>query len=158
DVEALRALFTELEFTSLLKELLPIVEAAPGNYSDARSAQDVEAVLRALAPGEALAVAVEEQAEIRQVEADDEADSDMLPLIADSAEPKSKAFAISAVSGSALAIAPETEAFGALKTALANTYLPKSIHDWKSAVDATPEQAIAGVRHDTKLYSYLLDP
>src|SRR5206468_12618956 len=27
EVEALRALFTELEFTSLLKELLPVVEA-----------------------------------------------------------------------------------------------------------------------------------
>src|SRR5438270_4266041 len=30
DIEALRALFTELEFTSLLKELLPVVEAPAG--------------------------------------------------------------------------------------------------------------------------------
>ncbi len=34
DVEALRELFTELEFTSLLKELLPVVEAAEGNYRE----------------------------------------------------------------------------------------------------------------------------
>src|SRR4051812_18114182 len=38
DVDALRQLFTELEFTSLLKELLPVVEAAEGNYREAKSA------------------------------------------------------------------------------------------------------------------------
>src|SRR5262249_54366542 len=37
DVEALRALFQELEFTSLLKELLPVVEAKPGDYREAES-------------------------------------------------------------------------------------------------------------------------
>src|SRR6266853_2682608 len=34
DVEALRALFTELEFTSLLKELLPVVEVTEAHYAD----------------------------------------------------------------------------------------------------------------------------
>ena len=47
DVEALRSLFTELEFTSLLKELLPVVEAAPGNYREAKSAADIESLLKA---------------------------------------------------------------------------------------------------------------
>src|SRR6267154_106318 len=51
DVEALRALFTELEFTSLLKELLPVVEAPAGNYREAESVADVESALSALAPG-----------------------------------------------------------------------------------------------------------
>src|SRR5213079_3138361 len=46
DVESLRALFTELEFTSLLKELLPVVEVSDTNYTEAKSAADVEAVLR----------------------------------------------------------------------------------------------------------------
>src|SRR5262249_33444473 len=44
DVEALRALFTELEFTSLLKELLPVVEVSDARYGEAESAADVAAV------------------------------------------------------------------------------------------------------------------
>ena len=35
NVEALRALFTELEFTTLLKELLPVVEASEAHYTEA---------------------------------------------------------------------------------------------------------------------------
>ena len=46
DVEALRALFTELEFTSLLKELLPVVEVTEAHYTEAKSADDVDAVLK----------------------------------------------------------------------------------------------------------------
>src|SRR5437016_2223748 len=61
DVESLRALFTALEFTSLLKELLPVVEVSDTNYTEAKSAADIESVLRGLAPGGALAVAVEQQ-------------------------------------------------------------------------------------------------
>src|SRR5579871_2853394 len=47
DSEALRALFTELEFNSLLKELLPTAEVTESDYADATTAADVEAVLRA---------------------------------------------------------------------------------------------------------------
>ena len=39
DVDALRSLFTELEFTSLLKELLPVVEASETHYTEAKSAR-----------------------------------------------------------------------------------------------------------------------
>jgi len=46
DVEALRALFTELEFTSLLRELLPVVGVSEAQYSEAKSAEDVERVVR----------------------------------------------------------------------------------------------------------------
>ena len=42
--DALRALFTELEFTSLLKELLPVVEVSEAHYAEAKSAADVESV------------------------------------------------------------------------------------------------------------------
>ena len=38
DVDALRALFTELEFTSLLKELLPVVEVGETHYTEAKLA------------------------------------------------------------------------------------------------------------------------
>src|SRR3989442_1634322 len=59
DIDTLRPLFTELEFTSLLKELLPVVEAPPGNYREAKSAADVEAILKARPENVPLAIAVE---------------------------------------------------------------------------------------------------
>ena len=64
DVEALRALFTELEFTSLLKELLPVVEVSEAHYTEAKSAADVEAVLKSVPSAGALAVAVEAESEV----------------------------------------------------------------------------------------------
>ena len=49
DVNLLRQLFTELEFTSLLKELLPEVQMAEAHYSEAQSAADVESILNSIA-------------------------------------------------------------------------------------------------------------
>ena len=164
DVEALRALFTELEFTSLLKELLPVVEAAVGNYREVESAAEVESALRALAPGAALAVAIEAEAAASEPEEeeDDDQESGMLPLTAanvlDKPADKSQAMAISITPGSALTIAPESPAMSALASALGNEGIPKAIHDWKSAWHALKGTALAGVHHDTRLYSYLLDP
>src|ERR1039458_8413365 len=60
DLDLLRQLFTELEFTSLLKELLPEVQVTESHYSEAHSAADVESVLRSLAAEGALAIAVEQ--------------------------------------------------------------------------------------------------
>ena len=45
DVEALRQLFTELEFTSLLKELLPVVAGHGGALHRGQIAADVERML-----------------------------------------------------------------------------------------------------------------
>src|SRR6202035_3676325 len=53
-LDALRELFTELEFTSLLKELLPVVEVTESHYSEAASAADVESILNSLADEGAL--------------------------------------------------------------------------------------------------------
>src|SRR2546423_1392013 len=55
DTEALRALFAELEFTTLLKELVPTLELHDTDYHDARSAKE----LQALKEAESLAVAME---------------------------------------------------------------------------------------------------
>src|SRR4029077_15805614 len=64
DIDNLSQLFTELEFTSLLKELLPVVQVTEAHYGEAESAEDVETILLSLAPESALAVSVElEEAE-----------------------------------------------------------------------------------------------
>src|SRR5437667_2214718 len=80
DVEALRALFTELEFTSLLKELLPVVEAAGGNYREAESAADVESVWKARSDGVPLATAGESVLASPKVEEEELQDEGLLPL------------------------------------------------------------------------------
>ena len=47
--------------TSLLKELLPVVEVGESHYGEAKTAAEVESVIRAVAPGGTLAIAVEQR-------------------------------------------------------------------------------------------------
>jgi len=164
DVETLRALFTELEFTSLLKELLPVVEVSEAHYSEAKSAAEVEAVLQAIPPNGALAVAVESETELpEEAEAEeDDSQEGMLPLTAEPAHTsRRRNLAISSAPGTALTVRSDAnEALARLQSALADTTLPKAIHNWKAASHALEEQGVVlnGVQHDPMLYSYLLDP
>jgi DNA polymerase-1 len=170
DVEALSSLFTDLEFTSLLKELLPVVEAAAGNYREVESAAEVESALRSLSPGAALAVAIEAAVASPEPEQEEEPEEGLLPLTAGTApesppapeieteKDKPRALAISVTPNSALTIAPGSPAMLALTSALSDAQIPKAVHDWKSAWHALGATALAGVHHDTRLYSYLLDP
>ena len=164
DIDSLRALFTELEFSSLLKELLPVVEAPAGNYRDAESAADVEAFLKALAAGEPLALAVEHGSQEPMAKSDEEEEPDgLLPLatppeVAGEGGPATPKMAISVAEGSALVILPGSPAARALGPALGNEQLRKAIHDWKSSSHTLSGIPLAGVEHDTRLYSYLLDP
>jgi len=161
DVEALRALFTELEFTSLLKEVLPVVETGPGDYGEAKSAAEIEAVVRRLGPGASLAVAVEieEQALETEGSPSEEPEEPWLLLNVETEDKNNpRALAISATTGSALTIRTGSEADAVLNSVLRDPTLPKAIHDWKAAAHVLPDTALEGVEHDTKLYSYLLDP
>ena len=164
DVEGLRELFTELEFTSLLKELLPVAEAAEGNYREVESAAEIQVALRTLAPGAALAVAIEAESVAQESEEEEEEDdqqTSMLPLTAGVPEAPAdnrRGLAISIAPNSALTITPGSPGVAAVNAALASGAIPKAIHDWKSAWHALGASALAGVRHDTRLYSYLLDP
>src|SRR5262249_37907948 len=104
DAEACRALFTELEFTSLLKELAPAAEPEAAAYREARSGKGVEQWRDALAKGNALGVAFETEpaAGSRQAaaeEEDDEAEGNLpLSLPAASREPQAGSIALSAAS------------------------------------------------------------
>ena len=163
DIEALRGLFTELEFTSLLKELLPVAEISEAHYSEAKSAADVDAVLSAIPPGGSLAVAVETESEVfSEEETEEEPEEGMLPLTAELiASERPRDLAISAMPGVAVTISADTaDATAKLKSALADANLPKAIHDWKAAIHVFEQQGIPlrGVPHDPILYSYLLDP
>jgi len=168
DVDALRELFTTLEFTSLLKELLPVVEVSESHYSEARSASDVENVVDAVAEGSALAVAVEKTGSnvIDEEAVEEEPQSTQMFLVGASMgpalpEPAAQRVAISAAAGSATIVKLNTgEAAGKLRSALANAAEPKAVHDYKAAIHSLAPLGITleGVRHDPMLYSYLLDP
>jgi DNA polymerase I len=164
DVDGLRALFIELEFTSLLKELLPVLQVSEAHYSEAKSAADIEAILRSIPSGGALAVAVDTLGETAdEVESEqDESESGMLLLTKDnepSGEPRN--IAISSTPGSALAISSKAQDVGSrLNSVLADDSVTKAIHNWKAAAHIFEAEGIMlrGVQHDSMLYSYLLDP
>ena len=179
DIEAMRAgepdlnlllqLFTELEFTSLLKELLPVVEVSEGRYSEAKSAADVEQVLKSREPGAILAVALEQEdpaAEIEEEENEEAPGEALLPLMgAALPEPEAGSAAISGAAGSAIKVKLDSgDAAASLRAALANAAIPKAIHDYKSALHVLEAQKkdrrieIGNVQHDPMLYSYLLNP
>jgi DNA polymerase I len=168
DVELLRQLFTELEFTSLLKELLPVVRVSEAHYEEARSAEDVERIVNSLAPGAVLAVAVESTEIVRpnagEEEAPEEDTESLLPLTDASpiaAESPSCRVAISAAAGEALLINLQASSAAAkLRSILASDEAAKSVHDYKSAMQTPGLQGIDlhNVQHDPMLYSYLLDP
>ena len=167
DVDALRALFTELEFTSLLKELLPVVEVSETHYVEAKSGADVERVVKSVVVGAALAVAVEQAepaATSEEEDVEEQAQETQLSLMggaltAPHPQP-SRRIAISSAAGSATVVKLDSNAAETLRAALANGAIPKAIHDYKSALHALAPLGIAveGVQHDPMLYSYLLDP
>ncbi len=169
DLDRLRQLFTELEFTSLLKELLPEVQITETHYSEAQSAADVEAVLNSVPGQGTLAIAVE----LGQSEALGEGEeepieeepqeamlplSDALPLSA--SEAALQRVAISATAGSAVIVKLDSGAAAAKLRSILASAKPKSVHDYKSAIHALDSKGIklSGIEHDTMLYSYLLDP
>jgi DNA polymerase I len=161
DVETLSRLFTELEFTSLLKELLPVIEVSEAHYTEAKSAAEVEAVLQAVSGS--LAVAVETNVSVmeQEREEEDEPQASMLPLTDEPLrESRPPNIAISAASGTAVVVGDAPGARARLAAALGDPALPKSIHDYKAAIHAleTREFELNGIRHDSMLYSYLLDP
>jgi len=186
DTEALRTLFTELEFTSLLKELLPVVEVTEARYTEAQSAADVESVLAAAA-GRIVALAVEsglfqanefrdgQVAQREEEEKQEEPEAQMSLLGADpKSHERSEAWgslenvpapelrvAISAAAGTATIAKFDAGEMGTrLRALLSDASVPKAIHDSKAATHALAPMGIelAGVQHDPMLYSYLLDP
>jgi DNA polymerase I len=167
DIDALRQLFTQLEFTSLLKELLPSMEVGEVQYSEASSAAEVEWIIKSVGKDGTLAVALEIKQPTPVVAADDDEDEPqenllpMTPGVTSTAVSAGHRIAISAQPATAITISlDDGEAATRLNSALADASLPKSIHDAKTATHALQSLDIRvdGLRHDPMLYSYLLDP
>jgi len=176
DVESLRALFAALEFTSLLKELLPVVEMKDGDYREINSKIEFEEYLKGLSGNAMLALAIptEDTESILTESAAEEdepqpAQSGFLALQPADAEDQSEDQSAGVIERIAVSNAPGAGAMVTLedkpltdrvKSMLEDAAVPKTVHDLKSALHHFGERGItlAGVKRDPMLYSYLLDP
>ncbi|MBI3478644.1 MAG: DNA polymerase I [Acidobacteria bacterium] len=168
DVEALRALFAELEFSSLLKEVLPVAEASEGNYREIGTIAELDQYLGGLADDTPLAIAIPtghtDEAEEEEEAEPEPAQAEFL-LLQPVDEPQVVApleriaFSIAAGSGAVVALSDKGLA-DRVKNLLEGEATPKAIHDLKSSLHHFSAQgvALAGVKHDPMLYSYLLNP
>ena len=167
DSDSLRALFTELEFTTLLKELVPTLELRDADYREAKSAGD----LKALEKAGPLAIAVEaaSQKNITEEEEQEETEPELetLPLLAP-IEPVNEPsisieVALSGEEGKAWTVTAGQEGNDLrreLKGILEDAKRPKAVHDYKAALRELQAHGIelAGVVDDPMLYSYLINP
>jgi DNA polymerase I len=169
DEGALRQLFSELEFSTLLKELAPEPVVREVHYSEAQSATEVNAILKSAGKTGQFALVIEgvqsvaANEEVADTDEEDSAQGSFLALdIAPKvAEMPMRRIGISAELGTAVTVAlSENSAAARLKEILADPIVPKTIHDFKAALHASEALGIQlnGVRHDGMLYSYLLDP
>ncbi|MGA3213917.1 MAG: DNA polymerase I [Terriglobales bacterium] len=177
DADAARELFTELEFTSLLKDFLPESETSATDYREASGADEVEALLQTAttAIGGALAIAFPHgggppaAAIGKDEDAEEEPGNNELALsasgepgTAQAANSRLERVALSAQAGTALTIGWESEGGRRLQSALGDSAVPKAVHDYKAALHvlnhADTGVELAGVRDDSLLFSYLLDP
>ncbi|HEY7405570.1 MAG TPA: DNA polymerase I [Candidatus Angelobacter sp.] len=165
DTDALRSLFSELEFTTLLKELVPEVEVKETDYRELKSVAEVKELRKAKAP---LAIAFEftATAKAEEEEPEDEAAPTSGELLFDAppaAEPSGAPLklAISIEPGKAFsAVLDGDEISVELKRLLSDPKISKTIHDYKAALRQLEPHGVelAGVGDEPMLYSYIINP
>src|ERR1700686_2043873 len=143
DADALRALFSELEFTTLLKEIAPSMEVRETDYRDLKSSEELKALTQSQAP---LAIALGIAAIIPETQPQEEEEEEAEPttgnLLFDGppvppvvAEPDSLKIGLSAEPGKAFTASVIDDQISAeLKQLLADPQTPKAIHDYKAAL------------------------
>jgi DNA polymerase-1 len=156
DLEACRELFTELEFTSMLRDLAPS-ESAPAIdlIEDPTAEQSSAFYAAARTHGFAFALdAVEPTAE----EPEDKTPQNLSLLdIVETAEKKTRCdIGVCAESGTALRLALTPE----LRALFEDATVPKQLHDWKLALHVLSglDVNLQGPVDDTMLLSYALNP
>jgi DNA polymerase-1 len=155
DVEACRELFTELEFTTMLKELEPVKPTIAVELIDQPAAAQLQCFYAA-ARAQGFALALDARTPSTTEE---EAPPPLQSLLDVAEEAEKKAnfqLGVAAEAGCALLV-PITDE---LRTLLADATIAKQVHDWKAALHALAAQNItlAGAVDDTMLLSYALNP
>ena len=173
DPAASRELYSELEFTTLLKELAPAAEAKPQVYNLKPTDAEVAALLKAARKtGLSIAICEDATALAAETKAEDDAENDIEPEKAinmglfaaaeaaacePAAAPAALQLGLAAAAGEPMLVLLDA---GGVRAALEDSKLPKQVHDLKALLHAlTPFGAeLNGVRDDVMLYSYLLNP
>jgi DNA polymerase-1 len=175
DNAACRTLFTELEFTTMLKDLAPDLTAATTTYKVSASAEDLATMLAearrvghlALAVAETTQTIAEESAAEPEVEAEP-APAETMSLFGVPTAPAVTVPVVERVDPAcrlglavtaAEAIEVSLDAPG-LREALADDSLPKQVHDLKAVLRALEPHSVllGGAVTDVMLQSYLLNP
>jgi DNA polymerase-1 len=176
DNAACRALFTELEFTTLLKDLAPDVDAVATTYNVQASAEELASLLdEARSAGTlAIALAANTQAISEELAAETDAEVEAEPAPAETMSlfgaPEEAQVVVAAAVGdpacriglavtAAHAIEVPLDAPG-LREALRDASLGKQVHDLKAVLRALEPHgaALGGAVTDVMLESYLLNP
>jgi len=172
DYEACRVLFNELEFTTLLKDFLQTTDQANVEYGELKSEQQLEKLLKQVKQGEiGLAVCAPSASPAGAEEKDDEPELPLLNMKSAAADDPVE-ISIAVQENKALTFRLGDTALSAkVESVLADESIPKSVHDYKSALRllwnflAVPQEVdivlclpLAGVRNDVMLFSYLLNP
>jgi DNA polymerase-1 len=156
DVEACRELFTELEFTSMLRDLAPSTSGASAELIDEPTEAQAFAFY-STARVKGFAFAPDAAAPLPQ-ETEDEVPQTMSLLDVAEAAEKKGSFSVGVCAEAATALRlPLTPELRAL---LEDAKVPKRMHDWKSALHALGAHGVAlrGAVDDTMLLSYALNP
>jgi DNA polymerase-1 len=158
DLEACRELFTELEFTSMLRELAPS-ESGPVVALIEEPTEAQAATFYAAARAGGFAFALDTKLPVPE-EAEDEPQRSLSLLdVVEAAEKNKQAgfnVGVCAEPATALRLTLTAE----LRTLLEDAAIPKQTHDWKSALHLLTAQSVAlrGAVDDTMLLSYALNP
>jgi DNA polymerase-1 len=172
DVSACRTLFTELEFTTLLKELAPSELSRAVDYVTEPTTDDIAEFARAArANGFALAVAssrleeVTEQVSEQESEAIEEREPelktmsmlDMFEAAEGIVQPAPAVFRLAVASSPGKSLLVGLEDVRAL---LEDETVPKRVHDLKGTVRVLEQHGVElrGAGDDLMLYSYLVNP
>jgi DNA polymerase-1 len=160
DIEACRELFTELEFTSMLRDLAPATGGAVVELIDTPTAEQSAAFYTAAAKG--FAFTLDLAPPKPEVEEEEAQQSMSLLDVAEAVEKQEKdrqlgfCIGVSADPATALCL-PLTQELRAL---LEDEVVPKRTHDFKSALHLLTAQGITlrGAIDDSMLLSYALNP
>ncbi len=156
DLEACRALFTELEFTSMLRDLAPAEGGVAVELIEEPTAGQAAALYGA-AREHGFAFALDAAGPPVEKAEDEEPAERSLLDVAEAAEKKTN-FNVGVCADSAralrLPLTPE------LRALLENAAIPKRVHDWKLALHILGEMGVEprGQVDDTMLLSYALNP
>jgi len=151
DSAALRALYAELGFTSLLKDLAPLADDRTTDYAALDSPAALGKFLDSIPPGQIASAWLSLDSE----KPEDEGFGTRVLGIEISTKPDAARIA---------ANDPDNKTLAAMKKWLADPKQPKIVHDPKLFQLLTPADSfaganpVAGIRDATMLYSYLLRP